>query len=782
MIQEEQDTVEATQPEVEEQESQEEVPETEEGAEGVEGGEKVKGKSKAKKRRTIKDAKNGRLFLTNLVYDTNKRMLTKLLKQYGEIEEINIPMNPANNKPRGFAFVQMKRKNSALKAIRALNGKKWKGRELGIKLSLDKRQYEGKNKTGAKEGEEPEMEGAQFDDSIQVVKATKLREQKEKEDKQKTDGEEGGEEEGLKDGEELAEEDYDELDNIVMNNLQNMDEEFEFEEENEKEIDLNEEEDSGDEDEDKSSDDEDKKEGEEGSKHKKSKYNVDEDLSRTVFIRNIPFDVKEPEFRKYCSRMGTFYYAKLVKQPTDPKKHNGNGFVKFQDIDVALKLISLSREIDSGNYIPSGEDFDLYIKGSRPHFFPAIDKRKAKTILLDRSKELKDKNDGVGQKADHKKRHRKTANLETLLKEDKFGKRRLKYSVLGFNILEEEDKKKASPFDVKQRQDHQIEKLTKMQNPNFYVSETRVLLKNIDKMLSEKIVREQIVKICTEKVEGGEKYKNKKIIKDIKLLEFQDDRSSNFANRGLGFIEFAIPEVAESFVRYIDTPQKAHMFNERRLPIVEFAFEDARKVRKIKGVSAKNKNWKQGEAAQGQRSSAGMGKTGSKNDDVAPELTQVNKAELQKQKKAQKNRNSIIMLRAQELKSDADSLSVTEMKKMLNESSGRGFKQRIKKLFVKYSPKFNESRKEAIAQQEKKSQLKKRVPKREDFKKQRKGGDTLRTVQDDPLHELTRGPKGVKNVKIKKNKKEKTRDFGDDLAEAYLQKKRSKLNWTKNTD
>jgi RNA recognition motif-containing protein len=57
--------------------------------------------------------------LRNLVFDINEKHLRKLLEPFGEIVDLNVPMNP--NKPtgsRGFAFVEFKSYRSCQKAIK----------------------------------------------------------------------------------------------------------------------------------------------------------------------------------------------------------------------------------------------------------------------------------------------------------------------------------------------------------------------------------------------------------------------------------------------------------------------------------------------------------------------------------------------------------------------------------------------------------------------------------------------------------------------------------------
>lgn len=58
------------------------------------------------------------------------------------VNQINIPLNPSNNSPKGFAFVEFKSKNSALKTIKELNDKVVRGRKINAAIALDQRIYQ----------------------------------------------------------------------------------------------------------------------------------------------------------------------------------------------------------------------------------------------------------------------------------------------------------------------------------------------------------------------------------------------------------------------------------------------------------------------------------------------------------------------------------------------------------------------------------------------------------------------------------------------------------------
>jgi nucleolar protein 4 len=52
-----------------------------------------------------------------------------------------MPINPTNNKSKGFAFVEFKNKNHAVNAIQSLNGTKFKGREIILDSAVGKDRF-----------------------------------------------------------------------------------------------------------------------------------------------------------------------------------------------------------------------------------------------------------------------------------------------------------------------------------------------------------------------------------------------------------------------------------------------------------------------------------------------------------------------------------------------------------------------------------------------------------------------------------------------------------------
>ena len=71
------------------------------------------------------------IFVGNLAFKANSEQLRELFAKYGNVHTVRIMTDRMTRRPRGFAFVEMDEKPSA-KAIKALNGKEFMGRDLRV--------------------------------------------------------------------------------------------------------------------------------------------------------------------------------------------------------------------------------------------------------------------------------------------------------------------------------------------------------------------------------------------------------------------------------------------------------------------------------------------------------------------------------------------------------------------------------------------------------------------------------------------------------------------------
>ena len=97
--------------------------------------------AKAEQQRLPK-AKQGKIIVRNLVFDLREKHLQAAFKRFGTILDLTVPLNPSSNQNRGFAFVEYATRAEANEAITAMNGAKYKGRNLTVEFSVPKGSYE----------------------------------------------------------------------------------------------------------------------------------------------------------------------------------------------------------------------------------------------------------------------------------------------------------------------------------------------------------------------------------------------------------------------------------------------------------------------------------------------------------------------------------------------------------------------------------------------------------------------------------------------------------------
>ncbi len=66
---------------------------------------------------------NSKLYLDNLAPTTTYQEVMDLFSPHGNVAEINLPVDRASGRPRGFGFVTMATPEGARSAITALHGK-----------------------------------------------------------------------------------------------------------------------------------------------------------------------------------------------------------------------------------------------------------------------------------------------------------------------------------------------------------------------------------------------------------------------------------------------------------------------------------------------------------------------------------------------------------------------------------------------------------------------------------------------------------------------------------
>ncbi|MCE1206998.1 MAG: RNA-binding protein [Spirochaetia bacterium] len=86
-----------------------------------------------------------KVYVGNMNYSTAENQLRDLFAQYGEVASVNIIVDRYTGKAKGFGFVEMTNDDEAQKAIDALNGFEFMGRQLRVNEAEDKPRRDGGN-------------------------------------------------------------------------------------------------------------------------------------------------------------------------------------------------------------------------------------------------------------------------------------------------------------------------------------------------------------------------------------------------------------------------------------------------------------------------------------------------------------------------------------------------------------------------------------------------------------------------------------------------------------
>ncbi|KAL4874736.1 hypothetical protein BJY04DRAFT_203253 [Aspergillus karnatakaensis] len=93
-----------------------------------------------------------RLYIGNLAYATTEGELKEFFKSY-KIESVSIPVNPRNNRPVGYAFVDLTTADEASAAIGELSGKEILQRKVSVQLARKPEPAEAKAEGAVSGGE-----------------------------------------------------------------------------------------------------------------------------------------------------------------------------------------------------------------------------------------------------------------------------------------------------------------------------------------------------------------------------------------------------------------------------------------------------------------------------------------------------------------------------------------------------------------------------------------------------------------------------------------------------
>ncbi len=260
------------------------------------------------------------------------------------------------------------------------------------------------------------------------------------------------------------------------------------------------------------------------------------EAGRKVFVQNLPFEATRKDVImafKECGRIDT------VVMVTDPAtgRPRGTCFVVFAEAESANKCLEKTgREVH--------EDYRFRVAGRAVYAVAPLGAKEVKNIS---QKRKENKAEYVG-----------------------FDKRNIALADVGRIDQDSPQWAQLSKNDKEKRQAAILKKKQKLKNPNFLVSPVRLSVRNLTKQVDESKLRHMF-----SSGKAG-------MLKQVVVLK---DESG--VSKGYGFVEFRKHEDALNALHRVNN--NAQFFGAERRPIVEFAIDDARKVRLREAKTEKNR-------------------------------------------------------------------------------------------------------------------------------------------------------------------------------------------------
>ena len=263
---------------------------------------------------------------------------------------------------------------------------------------------------------------------------------------------------------------------------------------------------------------------------------------KEIFIRNIGYTTSEEKLKELFTQLipeNSIEFCLLCKDK-ETNNSKGSAFIKLTN-NSYNKIMSLYKEYSNKrNNMSEMNPFEL--EGRYLKLFDAMSREELKNLEKEKEK-----------------------------KNSKRNKTYLYYGLSKETIIKFKQYEKLTEKDNEKREKLiQIKKANFYGNPNFHVSETRLSFRNLDKNIDEKILKEKIYEVLNESKDIQEEYKNIKLIKQIKLLREDDDKSKCVAFvecHNLNIAKFLIDNL--SGITLNDKSQKGL--------IIDFSLDDYRK-------------------------------------------------------------------------------------------------------------------------------------------------------------------------------------------------------------
>jgi len=273
-------------------------------------------------------------------------------------------------------------------------------------------------------------------------------------------------------------------------------------------------------------------------------------LSRTIFVRNLAFSTSKDTLHSAMRKFGPIKSCVLVTDEASGVSR-GSAFIEFAELQSVAEAIKAAEPSVPAELRVSGMQYDssLIIEGRAAQVSAAVD-RKTSSELVSKSFKRKDGQKGSGT-----------------------DKRNLHLAKEGHITPGSAAAEGVSELDMTKRQQAEAEKKRKLADSNYFVSTTRLSVRNLPATTDNEALKELFLQTAG----NGAKVLAAKLVCETDAKDKASNK--NGRSKGYGFVEFAEHKHALAALRGVNN--NPTLYGKHKRPIVEFAVENVHKVKQL---------------------------------------------------------------------------------------------------------------------------------------------------------------------------------------------------------
>ncbi|TPP55971.1 RNA-binding protein 28 [Fasciola gigantica] len=266
---------------------------------------------------------------------------------------------------------------------------------------------------------------------------------------------------------------------------------------------------------------------------------------RTVFIRNLSFDVDNDTLFAFFAKFGSIEFAKVVRDPTT-QHSRGTAFVKFSHAEDAARVIA-----DSSS---SGSAPLFTLDNRTMSLTMAVSRSEVQQLRQSNQATLSNKLTGVALKS----------GGEPMAQHLHQTGRNLHLARIGIIRPGTAAAEGLTAEDLARREALLRAKKIKLKNPNVFISDVRLCIRNLPLSVTDKQLRQ----VC-QKIIGNAKHCR---IIECRVMRNLQPGKQQFRSLGYGFVTFVQHKHALKVLNELNN--NPDVFPNQRRPIVDFSLEN----------------------------------------------------------------------------------------------------------------------------------------------------------------------------------------------------------------